>query len=70
MATQFQSIWIGGGSNHSNAMAEIGRLVDEGWELVQWHPVVEVTPPRPNVIPPIRITHYDVFLLKKPDIPE
>ena len=54
------ALWVNrAAGGYHNEMREIAAMLDEGWELVDWHPVVSPSG-----------TEYDTFLLRKPGKPE
>ena len=63
MAAELQTIWIS--RQREGAIDQVNQMLADGWELVQWQPVV--VPPAMN--PNSRVTRnpsaYDAFLLRK-----
>jgi len=65
VATEYTTIWVAKGTPQSEQeMVEIGRMVDSGWKLVQWQPLVARPLPSPSETIPVSL-FYDVFLLSK-----
>ena len=56
MGIEIKTFWVNrAAGGYHNEMKEIASMLDEGWELVDWHPVIARTG-----------AEYDTFLLRKP----
>ena len=56
MGLEIKTFWINrAAGGYHNEMREIASMLDEGWELAGWQPVVSLSD-----------AEYDVFLLRKP----
>ena len=57
---ELTTVWVPYGRRGRTNMEDVNRMFDEGWELVQWHPVADSSVANPN-----DSVLFDVFLLKK-----
>ena len=61
MGTEVKTLWIPHGGN----LSQVANLIDEGWELVQWQPIINAVR-RESHGPLERTTdQFDAFLLVK-----
>ena len=69
MSTELRTFWASRDlslmNSHQSTLAQVAGLLDEGWELVQWQPVVFPPPARDTYLVPGLSTGYDVFLLRR-----
>ena len=66
MAHQIETLWIEQNTNNPNAQTNqtVAKMLDDGWQIASWQPISEILY-RENTQPRHRVTHYNVFLLKK-----
>ena len=70
MATELKTVWVLKNDQATTSepdIAGVAAMLDEGWELVSWHPVAAT--PRPPTTRAGAVVAafylYDVFLLRK-----
>ena len=68
MATELQTIWTVreiGIRTVEEELAEVARMLDEGWDLVSWQPVAKPPDNGGDSVFASRATKYDAFLLRR-----
>lgn len=65
---ELATIWMGRGRGSLLTMDDVNKMIEEGWKLVQWQPVVVpplVSSGRLTRLPIPEQRTYDAFLLRK-----
>lgn len=68
MATELRAIWVARDSGHRDPdewLSEVAGMLDRGWELVSWQPIVTSYPEDDRHLDSAYATRYDAFLLRR-----
>lgn len=69
MSVELKTVWVSYEAppliDPDLALLSVGAMLDDGWELVQWQPVVFPPVVRDAYVLPERAVRYDVFLLRR-----